>query len=91
MFLLAAWFHNLSPFAIEISPGFGVRWYGLSYAMGFLIGYLVLRWLARRRVVLIPPERVGDAILMVVAGVIVGGRLGYVLIYQRSLLWTWWG
>ncbi len=39
--------HTLSPFAIEISPGFGPRWYGLSYAAGFLVAWLLLRWLSR--------------------------------------------
>jgi phosphatidylglycerol---prolipoprotein diacylglyceryl transferase len=95
--LLSAWLHNLSPFLVRFSESFGIRWYGLSYALGFLIGWLVIRWLARIRFTPIPPERVGDVILIWVIGVIAGGRLGYVLIYQPSLLWTiepgapWWG
>lgn len=94
---LAAWLHDLSPFAIRFTQGFGLRWYGLSYALGFLLGWLILRWLSVRRIILIPPERVGDAILYAVVGVVVGGRLGYVLVYEPSLLVTfsggfpWWG
>jgi len=94
---LAAWLHDISPFAVRFTQDFGLRWYGLSYAAAFVIGWLILGWLARRRVILIPPERVGDAILLSVIGVVVGGRLGYVLVYERSLLWTfsdslpWWG
>lgn len=94
---LAAWFHDWSPFAVRISGGFGLRWYGLSYAAGFLIGWLLLRWLGKRGAVTIRPERAADAILYAVVGVVVGGRLGYVLFYEPSLLWSfssdlpWWG
>lgn len=94
---LAAWLHDLSPFALRITQDFGLRWYGLSYAAAFLLGWLILRWLARRRIILMPPDRVGDAILYAVIGVVVGGRLGYVLFYEPSLLISfsssppWWG
>jgi phosphatidylglycerol:prolipoprotein diacylglycerol transferase len=94
---LAAWLHDLSPFVFRISGSFGLRWYGLAYAIGFVIGYFILRALAKRRLVLIPPERVLDALMLIVAGVVVGGRLGYVLLYEPSLLWSfspdlpWWG
>lgn len=95
--LAEAWLHDLSPFALRFTESFGVRWYGLSYAMGFVVGYLALRGLARRGLVLIPPHRCGDAMLTVIVGVVVGGRLGYVLLYEPSLLWQfssslpWWG
>src|SRR5207247_2035084 len=77
--MLAAWLHDLSPYALRISGDFGLRWYGLSYAAAFLVGWLLLRWLGRRGAILIPPERAGDAILYAVVGVVVGGRLGYCL------------
>ena len=35
--MLAAWLHNLSPFALRLWDDFGLRWYGLSYAAGFLV------------------------------------------------------
>jgi len=94
---LAAWVHDLSPFVWRFSEDFGIRWYGLSYAASFLIAWLLLRWLASRGATSIPRERSGDVILMGVAGVVIGGRLGYVLFYQPSLLWSfshtppWWG
>lgn len=94
---LGGWFHNLSPYVLRISEGFGVRWYGLSYIAGFAIAYILLRWLARRGFTPIPRERVFDAIVVLVIGTVVGGRLGYILVYQPSLLWAfsadppWWG
>lgn len=95
--LADAWVHDLSPYALRFTESLGVRWYGLAYAMGFLLAYLVLRFLARRRLVLVPAHRCGDVMLAVIVGVVVGGRLGYVLLYEPSLLWDfsgsppWWG
>ncbi|MFT5424418.1 MAG: phosphatidylglycerol:prolipoprotein diacylglycerol transferase [Phycisphaerales bacterium] len=83
---LAAWLHDLDPFLVRFTGNLGLRWYGLSYLMGFLAGYLLLRWLAKKGIAKIPVERVADVILTLIVGVVVGGRLGYVLIYQPSLL-----
>ncbi len=94
---LGGWLHDLSPYALRISGDFGIRWYGVSYILGFIVAYYLLRMLAKRRFTPIPPERAIDAILILVLGVLVGGRLGYVLIYQRDLLFEftssppWWG
>lgn len=79
--------HDLDPFALRFSGEFGIRWYGLSYAAGFLIAWWVLGRLARKHEILPRPEQVGDLMLGVIVGTIVGGRLGYVLIYRPELLW----
>jgi phosphatidylglycerol:prolipoprotein diacylglycerol transferase len=97
MFTLAAWLHDWDPFLLRISGDFGIRWYGLSYLAGFLFAYLVMRHLARRRAIALRPEQVGDFILAIIVGVVVGGRLGSVLLYNIDLLWEfttsppWWG
>lgn len=83
---LGGWFHDLSPFAVRISQGFGIRWYGLSYAMGFLAAYLLLRVLAKRNATEIPLWRIGDAMMYLIVGVLVGGRLFYVIGYEPHLL-----
>lgn len=88
MLTLGAWLHNLSPFALEISEGFGLRWYGLSYAAGFVVAYLLMRSLAARGLIQIPKDRVADAMTLLILGVIVGGRLGYCLVYEPTLLTT---
>lgn len=91
-FTMAAWVHTIAPTAFEI-PGLGlpIRWYGLSYIAAFIIGALILTTLAKRRLVLIPPDRVWDAMFAVILGTVVGGRLGYVLIYDRELLTSFTG
>ena len=83
---LGGWTHDLSPIALQITQGFAIRWYGLSYLAGFAAAYLLLRFLAKRNATRIPGERALDAILTLVVGVVVGGRLGYVLLYDPSLL-----
>lgn len=94
---LAAWVHNLDPFAIRISGDVGVRWYGLAYILGFAFAWWALTALARRGKILLKPEQVADAMLIIVLATLVGGRLGYVLVYDRSLITTflpgppWWG
>jgi phosphatidylglycerol:prolipoprotein diacylglycerol transferase len=86
MVTLGAWLHTLDPFLVRFSETFGVRWYGLSYLMGFFVAYVLLRWLCRRGACLIPEHRAADAMLWLIGGVLVGGRLGYCLVYQPSLL-----
>ncbi|MGD9693690.1 MAG: prolipoprotein diacylglyceryl transferase [Phycisphaerales bacterium] len=97
MFTLAAWTHSLSPFAVEFTPGVGLRWYGLAYLAGFVVAWALLRALGKRGLIRIPPEKAADVIFTLIVGVLLGGRLGYVLVYDRSLLLEftptapWWG
>ncbi|MBX7144925.1 MAG: prolipoprotein diacylglyceryl transferase [Oligoflexia bacterium] len=77
--------HTLNPFAIQFGGGFGIRWYGLAYLAGFLFGYLSMRWLALRGRAAISPQLVGDLIFHIAIGTVVGGRLGYCLLYSPDL------
>lgn len=83
MNLLATYFHKLDPVILEI-PGtpLAVRWYGLAYITGFIVGYLVLLWLSRRKLYCVEPEKLGDFITTVcICGVLMGGRLGEFFFY----------
>lgn len=97
MLLAESFVHTLDPFVFEIAPGVGPRWYGLSYLAGFVVGWLILRAVAKRRLIALRPEQVGDLLTWLVVGVVVGGRVGHVLFYDRPLMWTfdssfpWWG
>jgi len=66
----------------------GIRWYGLAYAVGFLLAWAMVRWVAKRGWSPIPVDRIGDLMFAVFAGVLVGGRLGYALFYERHLFYT---
>lgn len=95
--LAEAYVHQIDPFAIQFSNGFGIRWYGLSYAIGFLIGWLFFRWMAGTNRSPLSKLDAGDFIFAGIIGVLIGGRLGYVLFYKQHLAWTftdhapWWG
>lgn len=80
--LLAYYVHDLSPFLLKIG-GFGLRWYGLAYLAGFVIGTLLYRRLAQRGYSDLRPDQVADFITMgALFGVLLGGRLGYMLFYD---------
>lgn len=75
-------FPNISPIAFEIGP-LVVRWYALAYVLGILIAERYVIWLNRKQPN--PPLSLHareDLILYGVLGVILGGRLGYVLAYN---------
>jgi phosphatidylglycerol:prolipoprotein diacylglycerol transferase len=98
MFTLAdAWVHSLDPVVIPISGSLAVRWYGLAYLAGFVGGWLMLRWMSGRGLLALTKPQVTDFLLAMILGVLVGGRLGYVLVYEPSLLAEfsssppWWG
>ena len=87
--LLGTWIHNLDPFIFEIN-GFGPRWYGLAYIIGLVAGwYMVRRWAQLQRLP-IQPEAVQDLAVYFGVGMIAGGRLGYCLFYDTSLLMPPW-
>lgn len=72
----------IDPVALDLPGPIAVRWYGLMYLVGFTIAYFVLRWLARERFLHLDPDAVGDLIFALALGVILGGRLGYILFYD---------
>lgn len=81
--LLAVYVHDLDPVIFSITEKVKLRWYGLSYVMGFAVGYFVLLRLARRDLWVVAEERVGDVVTYVaIFGVFLGGRIGYVLFYM---------
>jgi phosphatidylglycerol:prolipoprotein diacylglycerol transferase len=74
-------FPNIDPVAISIGP-LNIHWYGLMYLCGFLFA----NWLANRRanqsVGGWSKEQVSDLLFAGFVGVVVGGRVGYVLVYN---------
>lgn len=89
MATLAAWLHNIDPFAIQFPQGFildGIRWYGLAYLATFAIGFLLVRRIARQGRTTLQPAETMDFVITVAIGVILGGRLGYVFFYKPALL-----
>jgi len=74
---------NIDPIAFSIGP-LAVRWYGLMYLAGFAAGW----WLGLRRISKsespVTRAQFDDLLFLAVLGVILGGRLGYVLFYKPA-------
>ncbi len=78
---------QFNPVIVQLGP-FGIRWYALAYITG-----LVLGWRLMRRLVLRPPQvanqvQVDDFLTWATLGVVLGGRLGYVLFYQPAVYFS---
>lgn len=73
------------PVILDLPGPLAIRWYGLGYIVGFAVGQYILVRLARARLLAIEPEEVGDLVLYLVFGVLLGGRLGYALFYDQGL------
>ena len=84
----AYWVHHWSPFLGPHWGNFGIRWYGLAYLAGFFAaGWLMYRyWLKGRSPFALPA--ITDLMTYIVVGVLLGGRLGYFLLYQLGSLRT---
>jgi len=80
------WIDDLSPFLIRFSDSWGIRYYGLAYVFGFLIGGFLLSCYWRTGRSPLNPKVQSDLMIAVVIGVFVGGRLGYFLFYSPMTL-----
>jgi len=91
MDLLVIPYPVIDPVALQIGP-VSIRWYGLAYMAGILLGWLYGRYLVSR------PELWGgkpamtvpqadDFLLWITLGIVLGGRLGFVLFYEPSYFW----
>jgi phosphatidylglycerol---prolipoprotein diacylglyceryl transferase len=84
--LFAIPFPAIDPNAIAFGP-IAIKWYALAYIGGLVFGWLYARWLVQRPASWtgapkVLPIHLDDFILYAAVGVILGGRLGYVLFYN---------
>ncbi len=85
--LLALPFPAIDPVIVELGP-FALRWYALAYVAGILLGWWYMRSLVRTERLWAPGQPrpsladVDDVILWATLGIVLGGRLGYVLFYN---------
>jgi len=71
---------EIDPIIFSIGP-LAVRWYGLMYVIGFVGAWILAGRRAKESWSVIKPEQVDDLIFYGMLGVIVGGRLGYCIVY----------
>jgi phosphatidylglycerol:prolipoprotein diacylglycerol transferase len=89
---------EIDPVIVSIGP-VAIRWYALAYAVGLLLGWRYVLSLNRRRARLLEDRQIDDLLVWMTFGVILGGRLGYVLFYNapyylehpEAALYVWQG
>src|SRR5262245_29346757 len=86
--LLVLPFPAIDPVLVSVGP-FAIRWYALAYIFGILLGWLYARMLIRSEALWGGPAPLtvadfDDFIIWVTLGIILGGRLGYVLFYNPA-------
>ncbi len=83
--VLAHYLHDLNPYVIRFTETFGVRWYGLAYVLGFVVVYLVIKRITERGWCMLKPHEVADFVTYgALLGVLVGGRLGYMVLHDTE-------
>ena len=65
-----------------------IRWYGLAYVLSFLIGIYFIKQINQHYQKKIENKKIDDFFIWAIIGVILGGRIGYILFYQSSSIFT---
>lgn len=78
------WVHDIDPVIWQISDSLAIRWYGLAYIAAFVVAWVLMGLYMRRGRVEIGAEQREQYFLWMLVGVVVGGRLGYMLLYDAD-------
>ena len=82
------WVHDLDPFLWQFPDSFshwgpgGIRWYGIAYLAGFISAFFLLKHYNRRKRSPYDGEQIMNLMTFLVLGVLLGGRIGYALLYR---------
>ncbi|MBU0677484.1 MAG: prolipoprotein diacylglyceryl transferase [Verrucomicrobia bacterium] len=80
--LTSYYIHNIDPVIFHIHGPLALRWYGISYLLAFFAAYLILRSRSSKGLFDVPPGELQNFIVtLAFFGVLVGGRVGYLLFY----------
>ena len=77
-------FPQFDPVLVQIGP-FGIRWYALAYIAGIVLGWRLLRHLVAQAPAVTTAVQADDFVTWATLGIVLGGRLGYVLFYQPGV------
>jgi phosphatidylglycerol:prolipoprotein diacylglycerol transferase len=83
---------DIDPVLVHIGP-LAIHWYALAYIAGIVCGWLYVSRLLRRgelwtpRTPPITTAQLDDLILWIMLGIVLGGRIGYIIAYDTSIIW----
>lgn len=78
---MSQWYFN--PVMFEIGP-LKAHWYGFMYALGFVLAYIYLHYSNSGKKIKLNPSKKDTLLSLLIAGVLLGGRLGYIIFYNLS-------
>lgn len=74
---------NIDPVFLKLGP-LEFRWYGLMYIIGFTAAYFIIKSRGRKKGLPLTNELLSDIVFMIAMGIVLGGRVGYILFYNLS-------
>ena len=77
-----SYIHNIDPVAFSIM-GLQIRWYGISYVLAILFSEYYIRYFSRKKYINVPSEFLESLSLYVVVGLMIGARLGYIILFDN--------
>jgi len=80
-------FPDINPIALQIGP-LKIHWYGIAYMVGIYLAWQIGMYLLKKYPTQVTPKLLDDSILWIILGTVIGGRLGHVIFYAPSLIWT---
>jgi phosphatidylglycerol:prolipoprotein diacylglycerol transferase len=78
---------NFDPVAVRLGP-LAIHWYGLMYLCAFALAWFLAQFRVKRYQLAWTSQDIEDLIFYAAVGVIVGGRLGYMLFYSQGRWWV---
>lgn len=82
MSIIAYYIHDIDPVIFHIWGDFGLRYYGLAYALGFIFAIFLMRQLHKKGKLALNPDQQSTALFVLILGVLIGGRLGHMFLYD---------
>ena len=81
---------EISPIMVQLGS-VAIRWYSMAYLAGIILGWLMVKQRIKNYGLKITSAQLEDLVFYVTIGIILGGRLGYVLFYGAEM-WkqSWW-
>ncbi|MGA2143083.1 MAG: prolipoprotein diacylglyceryl transferase [Brevinematales bacterium] len=76
---------DINPLILQIWGPFAIRWYSLMYVLGFMFTYFYIYYQIKKGKIKTTEMELSDIIFYAFLGVIIGGRLGYVLFYNLGV------
>ncbi len=79
-------FPQISPIIFSVGP-LDIRWYSMAYLVGIIIGWILINRNVKKYDLKLSKEDIEDFVFYITLGIVIGGRLGYVIFYGGSTFW----